>query len=580
MRRYRLPSFGFAHDRPIARHLFIVTLLGLPLITPLLRWTAVPCTHDGHLHYHRIAAMRHAWENGLYFTRWLPDLAFGYGYPFFVFREPTPLYLGLFPHLLGVALPAATNLVYIFSILAAGWFMYLWVRDILGARAAIVSAVAYMTAPYILVDALIRGNSPESVALPLFPFLLWIGRRWLLTGSFRPFIISTFGLAFLSFTHNISLLLFTPVLLVYLLAIGRIHRLDWRSVGLRLLLLLGLGLGMAGFYTVGALLEKEQVTLSQSTTTRNNDFHFNFTSLDEILAPVSAEDPNLVNPPLPFRLGWVPLALGLLGIAAFPRHKNREQRGHIILMVIASAVFLFMSLPISLPIWETLPLIDFVQFPWRFIGRVALPLAFLAGIPWACQVSGVKLALSEAEGSQIAGSRWQVAGGKSAVFFLAILFLLVETLPNLYPSICQEDAFPTINDVHAYEHESGLVGVDPEGSYFPVTVKQRPRQSSLESDYLAGQVPQRFDASVLPDGATVQAVEYGRNTATIHLQTPTSFTARYFTFAFPGWTAAVNGRDVPISASDPEGLITFAVPAGEHTLTIRWQATLLRTIDG
>jgi hypothetical protein len=46
-------------------HLLIVSLWGLPLVTPLLRWTAVPCTHDGHLHYHRIAAMRHAWEYGL-----------------------------------------------------------------------------------------------------------------------------------------------------------------------------------------------------------------------------------------------------------------------------------------------------------------------------------------------------------------------------------------------------------------------------------------------------------------------------------------------------------------------------------
>ncbi|HFQ94572.1 MAG TPA: hypothetical protein ENK32_11215, partial [Anaerolineae bacterium] len=146
-------------------HLGLVTLFGLPLLTSLMRWTAVPCTHDGHLHYNRVAAMRYAWENGLYFTRWLPDLAFGYGYPFFVYREPTPLYLVLWPHLLGLPLPAATNLFYALMILAAGWFMYLWVRDIFGGRAGLVAAVAYMAAPYVLVDALIRGNAPESLAL-------------------------------------------------------------------------------------------------------------------------------------------------------------------------------------------------------------------------------------------------------------------------------------------------------------------------------------------------------------------------------------------------------------------------------
>ena len=156
--------------------LLVVTLLGLPLVSSLMQWTTVPCTHDGHLHVHRVAAMRHAWESGLYFSRWLPDLAFGYGYPFFIYREPGPLYAVLLPHLLGLPLPAASNLFYALTILAAGWFMFLWVHDIAGTRAGFVSAVAYMGAPYILLDALVRGNAPESMALPLFPFLLWMGR--------------------------------------------------------------------------------------------------------------------------------------------------------------------------------------------------------------------------------------------------------------------------------------------------------------------------------------------------------------------------------------------------------------------
>ena len=77
----------------------IITLLALPIVSPLLRWTSAPCTHDGHLHYHRIAAMRYAWENGLLASRWLPDVAFGYGYPFFNYREAVPLYMSLLPHL-------------------------------------------------------------------------------------------------------------------------------------------------------------------------------------------------------------------------------------------------------------------------------------------------------------------------------------------------------------------------------------------------------------------------------------------------------------------------------------------------
>jgi hypothetical protein len=206
----------------------LLTAGGIPLLTPLLSWTAVTCTHDGHLHYHRVAAMRYAWENGLFFTRWLPDLAFGYGYPFFVYREPLPLYAVLWPHLLGLSLPAATNLFYAVTILACGWFMFLWVRDILGSWAGLVAGMAYMAAPYVLVDALVRGNSPESAALPLLPLLLWAGRRWLLEGRARWFGTAVLGLILLALSHNISMLIFVPTLGVYLLALAWLHRLNWR----------------------------------------------------------------------------------------------------------------------------------------------------------------------------------------------------------------------------------------------------------------------------------------------------------------------------------------------------------------
>ena len=565
----------------------LLTAWGFPLVTPLLRWTAVTCTHDGHLHYHRVAALRHAWENGLFFSRWLPDLAFGYGYPFFVYREPLPLYAVLGPHLLGLPLPAATNLFYIISIMACGWFMFLWVRDVLGSWAGLVAGMAYMAAPYVLVDALIRGNSPESAALPLFPLLLWAGRRWLLQGEAKWFGTAVFGLILLAFSHNISLLIFTPTLFVYLLALAWLHRLKWRLWLARLVLLFGLGLGTTIFYTGGALLELNSVTLEQSTTTRNNDFRFNFTTPGEVLAPVAPEDPSLLNPPLPFRLGWVPLALAVLGVGlAIFRWKEigdwrleikdssqstishlpslKELRWHVVLMVFATAIFLSMSLPISHFIWDGLPLIDFVQFPWRFVGRAALPLAFLAGVPFY---------YLQPNGAAAQRRNWLVVGVGSAV-----ALLVLEAIPTVYPNICQEEPFPTINTVHQYEHETGLVGVDPEGSYFPRTVKDRPSNSPLEANYQANETPQRLDTAVFPPGTTMEAIAYENLGVTAQLNSPNPFIARYLSFDFPGWTATVDGTAVAITPEDPSGLITFPVPAGSHTLSVQWQSTPARTV--
>ncbi len=519
-----------------------------------------------------MAALRHAWENGLYFSRWLPDLAFGYGYPFFVYREPAPLYAVLLPHLLGLPLPAAENLFYALCILAGGWFMFLWARDIFGARAGIISAVAYMTAPYVLVDALVRGNAPESLALSLLPLLLWAGRRWLLAGGRRWFVVAVFTLALLSLSHNISLLIFAPTLLVYLLALAVLHRLNWRTAVCRLALLFILGLGMTVFYTGSAVLEINAVTLQQSTTTRNNDFHYNFATLAEIFAPISPEDPTLLNPPLRFRLGWVITALAIWGALSWFSLRRlairsspvKEQQWHIALMVLATAVYLFMSLSPSLPLWENLPLIDFAQFPWRFIGRAALPIALLAGAPFVC-IPRLGIGL------------WRSDYRLRRLFFIALPLLILEAIPNLYPNVCRADSFPTISAVHHYEHETGLVGVDPEGSYFPRTVQKRPQDSPLEADYQAGQTPQRFSFSSLPEGAKVDEMAYHTLGVTLQLTSPQPFTATYLSFAFPGWQAMVDGTAVPITPSSPDGLITFPVPAGSHTISVQWGSTPLRT---
>ena len=102
-----------------------------------------------------------------------------------------------------------------------------------------------------------------------------------------------------------------------------------------------------------------------------------------MLSPVKAADPQLLNPPLQIRLGWLPFGLALLGLVSGILSRNKNKRAQAIFMGVMAVIFIFMSTSLSGFIWENLPLIEFVQFPWRFIGRAALPLAVLAGIPFS-----------------------------------------------------------------------------------------------------------------------------------------------------------------------------------------------------
>src|SRR5512143_546819 len=75
-------------------------IAGLILAAPLLQ-NAWLCTDDGALHVYRTVALDRALSDGLLYPRWFPDLAYGYGFPFFNSRGPLGYYLIDLVHRLG-----------------------------------------------------------------------------------------------------------------------------------------------------------------------------------------------------------------------------------------------------------------------------------------------------------------------------------------------------------------------------------------------------------------------------------------------------------------------------------------------
>src|SRR5512135_2905242 len=190
-------------------------LVGLILAAPLLQ-NAWLCTDDGALHVYRTVALDRALSDGLLYPRWFPDLAYGYGFPFFNYREPLGYYLVELVHLLGSSFPSALNLVLAGSLIASGLAMNLWVSDIFDRPAGFVAAIVYMAAPYTVIDVLARANLPEAIALALLPLILWAFRRLLLRGGRKYFALAVLSLAALLLAHNISSLIFVPMLFVYI----------------------------------------------------------------------------------------------------------------------------------------------------------------------------------------------------------------------------------------------------------------------------------------------------------------------------------------------------------------------------
>jgi hypothetical protein len=562
--------------------IFLICLLGLVAVQPLLN-PAMTCSDDGGLYLCRFVEFDHCLRQGALWPRWTPDLVYGYGYPLFNFFPPLSFYPAELFYLLGLSFARAWNAALALYILLSGMTMYLFAKDVFGEKAAWVAAVAYMYAPYPLYNALYRGNLGESLALPLLPLILWAFRRLVIRGKICYLVLSALFYAALILTHNVINLISTPFLLLY---VGALWLLKIRSpkvvevsrdrgvrglVGRpspnlrmpRSLWLIGaallLALGFSAFFWLPAFFEKQGVKIHLAYTPAGMNYHYNFLSLGELLSPPTPVHTSLMNPAPPRSLGLVQLALALLAMVGWWGFKDREKRFNVLFFSLVLISLIFIVLPQSVAVWDHLPLLEYVQFPWRFLGLASLAAALLAGAAIRLLSDLVRTVLP------------------SFIIVLAVEALVIAfSLPWLYPRYCSTTEGLSIARLAGLERGLGVIGTTSAGEYLPIWVKEVPSESSMEAMYRAGIPIERLESSSLPEGAVLESAEYGLTSADILIESPQPFRAVFNTFYFPGWRAYVDGKRVPIVPTEPYGLISFEVPGGERIIEVRFQDTPLR----
>ncbi|MFQ5343662.1 MAG: hypothetical protein ACE5F6_19140, partial [Anaerolineae bacterium] len=401
-----------------------VFLLTLPAWLPLLLDPGLINTRaggDSPFLLQRVYEMSVALQGGHFPARWMPDAAFGFGYPFWNYYAPLAFYVAAAFHLAGLGFVNAIKLTQILGFLGAGAGMYLLADDIFDSRpAAVLAATAYTYAPFHLVNVYVRGDSlGEFVAFAFYPLIFLGLRRLRARPGPGPAALTAAAYAGLILSHNISALIFTPFAIVYacLLHVSRFaRRPEWRpepveglvegvhvsrpALSHRRHLLwtaaaLVVGLALSGFYWAPALLEQDAVQLAGNLT---GYFHYagHFRSTNLI-------QPNLLfnfavdAAGTPFAMGLIQAILSLAGfliIIALSVFHNSQRTTHNAQLTIdnsqltidnssffAAAALLatFLITPWSRPLWDHLPLLPFVQFPWRWLSVQAFGLSVVIG---------------------------------------------------------------------------------------------------------------------------------------------------------------------------------------------------------
>ena len=314
-------------------NLLLVVLFSLFAIGPLLQpgypWEA----HDARHSVYFLFEFDQGIQEGNLYPRWQPDFAFGYGYPFFNIYGPLSTYVGEAFYLLGLSFTGAVKAVLALSVVGSGLAMYGFVKQVLGRRAGLVAAVAYMVIPYRLVDLYVRTALAESVAYVFVPLVLW--GVW--ATLYRPRLANVLGLALayaaLLVTHPLTALLLTIILVFYIavLALARVNdgqpwrRLSWSSLWALLghlgnvlfptALGLVLGLGLSASSLLPAMTENIFVRVDQWYGGRYA-WGGDFVEFFQLFSPRWGFGTSVPGPDdeISFQLGAVPIILSLLAL--------------------------------------------------------------------------------------------------------------------------------------------------------------------------------------------------------------------------------------------------------------------------
>ena len=343
--------------------LLILFLLTLPAIWGILTPGFFPMHDDTQVV--RVDQMYRALISGQFPVRFVPDLGYGYGYPIFNFYNPLPYYFGALFMALGLDALLATKLMFIFPIILSGLTMYLLARRSLGeGGAALTAGLFYVYAPYHAVQVYVRGAVAEYWAYAFVPLVIYafLSKRRLLTAI---------SLAALVLSHNLTVFMFLPFLgLLALLFTNR-----------SMLLATALGLGLSAFFWLPALTEQHLTRVPQMLEGFNPRNHFVYP--DQLWASIwgyAGSAPGRADG-LSFVAGKLHIIFTLfsLTLLIFSLQIKKSTRKFLPLAFSYLLLAIFMLLPLSYFIWANVPVLRFLQFPWRYLSFVALSTSMLAG---------------------------------------------------------------------------------------------------------------------------------------------------------------------------------------------------------
>lgn len=512
--------------------IFLLLIFSYPAVKSLLIPGAYT-SHDLTHHVIRQINMDKLLSEGQFPLRWSADLNNGYGYPLFLFNYPLPALVGEVFHKLGFNFVDSVKAVLFLSMLVSILGMYLFLKELLGSRlAAFLGAIFYLYAPIRFLNVYVSAATGSALALALIPFVFWaILRRSILVGSI--------SLAALILSHNVTALIFIPVIIIFSVVCSRL-----RSLAVMLLL----GLGLSAWFWLPALWEKQFIKFDQIYEGFYKDQFINIWQLIRSPWGYGLSHPQHPEPgDMSYQLGLIHIGVVIvtsLWFVVFGR-KIKEVKavgGFLLTFILLS---LFLMLKISQPVWEIIPILKLVQFPLRFQAIFIFAASISAGL--LIKYFPYKQSLR--------------TNALRKIVFLGLLILVIYANRNHWKI---NEVFNPGEDYYLSQKTT----TTSYGEHMPKWGKTMNKSALSKLEFVEGK-------------GNINILENKSAKVLAQVESITSSKLRFNQFYFPGWQIKVDNKKIDFNyliEGESYGLPVFNIDAGKHKIEASFKNVTDRNI--
>ena len=516
----------------------LICALSFRFVLPLLQ-AGFYQSHDGFTHIFHLIEINMCLRHGIIYPRWFFDMYWGYGgsvltfYPPFIYYSVLPFYWMTQSYFAGF------KIAIVAGVIISALLMYSFARIYWGKAGSLLAAIAYIYAPYHIIDIYVRGAYLESLNYIFLPALLILVHKVVTTGK-RHFVALFALILGISFISHIMSFLFIFILVPYaLLHTGRSR---WRQA-MPLAAGFVMAICMTTFYWLPLGLQKS-FTHTMEIARDHFDFHDNFVNLPRLISLSWPWGDTVPGPSdMSLQIGMVHIIFFLLSLLAIPRLTVKQRR--ITMLFQGLSLFcIFMTLSQATFLWEKLPFIFLLQFPWRLLLFVNFFLSFAAGAAL-----------------HIFSSRGNKTMNWAAVFGIILMLAIYGPYCKaIYPDLI----FPSESDCNrATIYKKALGWHEPQ--YVPKWVEQPPAGPPKEKVVLEGE-------------GKIEEVKISPYKLSFRYSIPAETRCMVNIFYYPGWECHIEGQPHPMHPKEFTGEMLILLPPGKHRAELQFSNPLSVTI--